>query len=147
VIGSPTFERAYPDELQSRVTALRLNDHVRLAGNMPPRDVANWLRAADVFALATAREGCCNAVLEALAVGVPVVTTPVGDNAEFVRPGVSGALVPVDDAVGLASAIVQALRNREWDRRGISIGLHRQVGSWTDVGERVVKYFESSLAG
>ena len=42
--------------------------HVRrFVGNVPPTTVATWLRAADVFALGTAREGCCNAVLEALA--------------------------------------------------------------------------------
>src|SRR5690606_32881786 len=77
VVGARSSEPAYPARLSELALRLGIADHVRFAGNLAPPSVATWLRAADVFALATAREGCCNAVLEALATGVPVVTTPV----------------------------------------------------------------------
>lgn len=129
------------------VDRLALQDSVRFAGNLPPGEVAAWLRAADVFALATAREGCCNAVLEALAVGTPVVTTDVGDNARFVTDEVNGTLVPVDDPTALAVAIQSCLDGREWDRESIARHLQDQVGNWNDVATRVLDFFHSSVEG
>ena len=77
----------FPPECASRL-GTQLVKHSALcdyfAGTLPPQEIAGWLQAADVFALATHREGCCNAVLEALACGIPVVTTPAGDNAVVV---------------------------------------------------------------
>jgi glycosyltransferase involved in cell wall biosynthesis len=146
VIGGESFEPGTAQSLQRRARELGLANRVRFTGNLPPATVADWLRAADVFALATAREGCCNAVLEALASGAPVVTTPVGDNAQFVVPGVNGALVPVDDAAAMADAIMRAVQASAWDRRAIAARLHGQVGDWSQVAGRVLEFFAERLA-
>jgi len=145
IIGGKLFEPRYPDELRAQVQALGLAEAVQFAGNLPPGDVVDWLRAADVFALATAREGCCNAVLEALAAGAPVVTTAVGDNPRFVREGENGHIVPVDDAPALADALGRALVRPAWDRPGISVHLRRQVGDWGAVADRVLDFFRERL--
>jgi glycosyltransferase involved in cell wall biosynthesis len=105
--------------------------------------VAVWLRAADLFVLPTAREGCCNAILEALASGLPVVTTPVGDNARFVVDGTNGLIVPVDDVAGFAEAMVRGLAQLAWDPLQISRNL--QVGQWDSVARQVVTFFEEQL--
>lgn len=145
IIGGDANEPAYRERLLREIATRGLEDRARLAGNLPPVQVADWLRAADVFALGTAREGCCNAVLEALAVGLPVVTTPVGDNAEFVRAGENGAIVPVDDAQAFAAAIDAAL-GREWDRPAIARRLREQVGTWDVVGQRCLEFMHERLA-
>ena len=75
IIGGKAFEPDYPAQLAKLAQDLGVGNAVRFVGNVPPPVVADWLRVAAVFALGTAREGCCNAVLEALGVGVPVVTT------------------------------------------------------------------------
>lgn len=139
IIGARSFETRYPQELIDRATARGVADSTRFIGNVPPREVTRWLQAADVFALGTAREGCCNAVLEALAVGVPVVTTPAGDNKHFVRDDVNGYIVPIDDAGRFGNGLALALR-RAWDRRVISRELHDRVGSWSAVGARVLDF-------
>lgn len=144
VVGARSSEPAYPARLSELALRLGIADHVRFAGNLAPPSVATWLRAADVFALATAREGCCNAVLEALATGVPVVTTPVGDNAHFVADGVNGHLAAVDDVEALAAGLRRALA-AAWDRPAIAAALHAQAGSWADVGERVVDFMSERL--
>jgi glycosyltransferase involved in cell wall biosynthesis len=100
---------------------------------------------ADLFALVSAREGCCNAVLEALAVGVPVVTTPVGDNGRFVEPDRNGLLVPVDDPDAVATAIDRVVCSDKWNRQRISADLHRQVGDWGEVGRRVIAFAGETL--
>jgi teichuronic acid biosynthesis glycosyltransferase TuaC len=145
IIGSTVADASHTHSLRAQVRQLGLDECVDLLGNRPPSEVVNWLRAADLFALATAREGCCNAILEALAVGVPVVSTPVGDNDEFVEPERNGALVPIDDAHALAMAMDRMLRRKDWDRPGISAALHAQVGDWSDVAVRVLDFFEASL--
>jgi glycosyltransferase involved in cell wall biosynthesis len=138
IIGGPSFESTYPDRLKQMARELGGDGAVRIAGALPALDVVRWLQAADVFALGTEREGCCNAVLEALAVGVPVVTTPVGDNQFFVQDDRNGYLVPVDDVLALEVALARAIR-RNWDQQSISSGL--DVGDWSRVASRVVDYF------
>jgi glycosyltransferase involved in cell wall biosynthesis len=145
IIGSAVPDASYAGQLRERVAALGIGASVRFVGNIPPVEVVNWLRAADVFALATAREGCCNAVLEALAVGVPVVTTPVGDNAEFVADGRNGYLFPVDDSAALTKALSDSFVCGGWDRSEISGKLHERVGGWHSVAARVVEFIHDSI--
>lgn len=144
IIGAKSFETNYPAELIELARSRGVAADVRFVGNIPPAQVVSWLRAADVFALGTAREGCCNAVLEALAVGVPVVTTPVGDNSWFVRDGGNGYIVPVDDAKQFAEGIRRAL-GCVWDRPGIGRALVEQAGSWQGVGARVLDFMRERL--
>ncbi len=144
VIGGKVFEREYPQQLADQVRRLGLESAVKFEGNLPPAKVATWLAAADAFALGTAREGCCNAVLEALACGLPVVTTPVGDNAYFVKDGENGYLSEVDDSVAMAAVLVRTLQ-RSWDAGEISRRL--AVGAWDDVATQVLEFFRASLTG
>ena len=50
-------------------------------------------------------EGLSNVILEAMASGLPVVATKVGGNAELVRDGITGTLVPADDPTAIANAL------------------------------------------
>jgi teichuronic acid biosynthesis glycosyltransferase TuaC len=143
IVGGPDYEPEYPATLRRLAEQLNLGDRVRFVGAVPPRQVANWLRAADTFALATAREGCCNAILESLATGTPVVSTPVGDNPHYVIDGENGYLIPVDDPAALAAALAAALKRR-WDPGRIAATL--RVGGWDSVASRVLELFADRLA-
>ena len=144
IVGGKLFEPDYPAQLAKLAQRLGVGDAVRFVGNVPLPAVADWLRAAAVFALGTAREGCCNAVLEALGAGVPVVTTPVGDNARFVKNGANGYLVPVDDPAGMADALAAVFARESWDRTRISSEL--AVGTWQKIARDVLDFFEETLA-
>jgi glycosyltransferase involved in cell wall biosynthesis len=145
VLGGSVHEPAYRVKLDTAIRASGVGDRIRLLGSQPPGVVADWLRAADAFGLGTAREGCCNAVLEALACGLPVVTTPVGDNTTFIEAGRNGELVPVDDAVAMSVALERALAADRWDRAAIAASLKARVGTWEVVGERVVEFLQERL--
>jgi starch synthase (maltosyl-transferring) len=69
-------------------------------------DVPSLLRAADLFVLSSRWEGMPNAVLEAMAAGLPVVATRTEGTTELVREGETGLLVDIDDCSGLARALV-----------------------------------------
>ena len=88
IIGGASYEPGEPDRLKRLCSELGIASRVRFAGRLPTAAVAAWLRAADAFALASRREGCCNALLEALSTGVPAVVTAVGDKgADIVEEG------------------------------------------------------------
>jgi glycosyltransferase involved in cell wall biosynthesis len=82
-------------------------DRVCLAGERS--DVASCLAAADVFVLASDWEGNPLAVMEAMAAGLPVISTAVGGVPELVHPGRHGILVPRRDAAALSGAMQRLL--------------------------------------
>jgi glycosyltransferase involved in cell wall biosynthesis len=143
IVGKETFETSYPERLRRKVASLGLNGAVEVVGNVAPSEVARYLNASDVFSLASQREGCCNSVLEALACGTPVVTTPVGDNQTFVEDGVNGYIVPVDDPDRLMSAILLSLDDCRWNKSEISKRL--TVGDWDSVALKVANFFRNRL--
>ena len=64
-------------------------------------------RALDVYVVASRQEGGPKGVLESLASGIPLVSTRVGQAPDIVEQGVTGLLVDVEDADGLAEAVVR----------------------------------------
>jgi sugar transferase (PEP-CTERM/EpsH1 system associated) len=74
-------------------------------------DVPQLMRAMDLFVLSSLNEGISNTILEAMASGLPIVATNVGGNAELVRDGGTGILVPPGDPAALAAALRRYLRD------------------------------------
>lgn len=72
-------------------------------------DIAQVMRALDVFVLPSRNEGISNTLLEAQASGLPVVATRVGGNPELVEPGLNGLLVEAGDEAGMARALLALL--------------------------------------
>lgn len=71
------------------------------------QDVADVMRGLDCFALPSLAEGISNTILEAMASGLPVVATDVGGNADLVRDGATGRIVPAADANAMAQALLE----------------------------------------
>jgi glycosyltransferase involved in cell wall biosynthesis len=91
-----------------------VSDHVHLLGAVMNRDVPRYLRAATVLAApsrTTRRwaEQVGMSAIQALACGVPVVSTPSGSIAEFIDDGVTGLLVPEGDPEALSAALLRIL--------------------------------------
>ncbi len=70
---------------------------------------AELLRALDIFVLPSRFEGLSNALLEAMATGLPIVATAVGGTPELVTPDVSALLIPPEDEAALADALLALL--------------------------------------
>jgi L-malate glycosyltransferase len=90
-------------ELEVLAASLGLEHHVRFLGER--HDVQAILTSIDISALPSRSESLSNAIIESMAVGLPVVATRVGGNCELVRDGETGFLVPVDDDASLADAL------------------------------------------
>ena len=93
------------DEVRREATARGLDGRVRFVGPLGRDDVLALFRAADASLLSSSWENFPHTVVEALAVGTPVVATEVGGVPELVRNGANGLLVPAGDADALADAI------------------------------------------
>src|SRR5262249_40275349 len=94
------------ERLKQRVADLDLTGAVTFAGYVPQTETAAYYRAADVFALSSDFDNSPNVVLEAMASGLPVVSTDVGGVADFVDRDNGGALVPRGDAPALARSLL-----------------------------------------
>lgn len=127
VVGGPSPEGDWTERLQAQVAAAGLQDCVHFCGPVEPDRLARYLGAADLFVLATANEGWANVFLEAMACGLPVVTTRVGGNAEVVCRDDLGIVVPFGDSDALREAIAAALQRR-WDP--VAIRAWAQQNTW-----------------
>jgi glycosyltransferase involved in cell wall biosynthesis len=93
--------------LTDQVARLGLGDRVRLLGHRA--DVAEVLAAADLFAFPSVYEGLGGALIEALALGLPIVASDLPALREVVRPGENADLVPPTDSAALAAAVLALL--------------------------------------
>lgn len=106
-IAGDVLEPAYFAELQALIKGLNLSDRFHFAGGVT--DLHQHLSAADIFVLPSRSEGFSNAIIEAMAASLPIVATDVGGNAEAVKDGVNGFIIPSEDPAALAAAIASLL--------------------------------------
>jgi glycosyltransferase involved in cell wall biosynthesis len=107
IVGSGPLHR----ELEELARSLHIHDRVVLLGQRD--DVPDLLHAFDLLVQTSDTEGVPNAVLEAMATGVPVVATTVGGTPELIRHELDGLLVPPGNARGIAAAIEHSLSQPE----------------------------------
>ncbi len=118
VVGGGSPEGDIREELEQQIASLELEGRVHLLGSMPSDKIRWPLSAADIFVLSTSNEGWANVFLEAMACGLPVVTTDVGGNAEVVCRQELGTIVPFGNHEELLKATREALE-KPWDRAAI----------------------------
>jgi len=96
-------------EIRALAKNLNLDDKISFLGLRS--DVKNLMSASDVGILSSHQEGFSNSILEAMAVGLPMIVTDVGGNAEAVLAGETGLVVPPQRPDALAEALVRLARD------------------------------------
>jgi L-malate glycosyltransferase len=102
-------EPQHLQDLHELTRSLGLTETVRFLGTS--EKVFSLLKMSDAFVLPSRSEGFSNALLEAMACGLPCVATKVGGNAEAIEDDVSGFIVPPEDPETMAERILTLLRN------------------------------------
>lgn len=130
-------------ELEALAQSLGLASRVHFLGSRA--DVARIVAGWDIFVLPSLVEGLPISILEAMAVGVPVVATDVGGVAEVVRDGVTGLLVPAGDSRALAGAIGRLIDEEGLARR-LTLAARRQIEERFASGVVMAQFEQALLA-
>lgn len=119
IIVGPVFKRQkkYFEELQSRIQSLRLEEHFFFLGQHD--NIASVMRTADIFVCSSVAESGPMTVWEAMSMECAVISTDVGDVAQYIKNGENGYIVPVGDAVSMAHFIA---------RLAVNSGLRKKFG-------------------
>jgi glycosyltransferase involved in cell wall biosynthesis len=99
------------DDLKGQARQLGIEDKIRFLGAVA--DGARLLGSMDVFVLPSHIEGMSNGLIEAMAAGLPIVATDAGGNAEVVADGQTGFIVPPQNPLCLAEAILTLCKDPE----------------------------------
>lgn len=121
-----------------------LHAGVELIGRLPKEKLLEYLRAADVFVLDTAYEGLSHQLLEAMSMGLPVVSTNIGGNPEIVRDNRDGYLLPYNDEQAFKEKIREMCRNSELRER-MGESAKSQAGNFTS--RRMIEEIIDTLIG
>jgi glycosyltransferase involved in cell wall biosynthesis len=124
-------------EIEKLINDLKLNDNITLLGWR--NDVPEILAVLDIFCQSSLWEGCPMVLLEAMAVGKPIIATNVGGVKEIVEDDNTGILVPPADPKAMADAIVKLINNKE---KAIEMGMsgRRRVESFFNMDSMLAQY-------
>jgi glycosyltransferase involved in cell wall biosynthesis len=113
IIGQVMYHaRAYAQARMEEVQAWGLSNNVHFLGRVS--NVDDYLKAADLFVLPTSHEGFSNAIVEAMASGLPIVTSDIPEiSRSQIENNKEGLLVSAGDTKQLAQAIIQLLKHPE----------------------------------
>jgi colanic acid/amylovoran biosynthesis glycosyltransferase len=109
-------------ELQRLASELNVSEFVEFLGFLNEDEIIRELEASDLFVLPSFVEGVPVCVMEAMAIGVPVIATNIAGTSELVTHGVTGLLVRPSDSEALADAAVEMITNYEFRLRAAELG-------------------------
>ncbi|NJL93433.1 MAG: glycosyltransferase [Anaerolineae bacterium] len=132
IAGTGVLER----ELRERVLAAGLADRIHLLGCQETAEMPRFYAAIDLLVLASRREGRPISVMEAVASGLPVVATPVGDIPLMVKNGINGVIINGVEEAAIAQGIAQVLESPSCTRRAYQHNtlLRHQFDYWACCG-------------
>lgn len=133
------------EELQALAQRLEIAGQVDFLGAVPPEDMGALYRAADAFVLPSLEEGMSNALLEAVAYGLPVIVTDTGGTAELV--GGNGHVVPRGDGAAIGRALMD-LEDDPARRSAMAAGSRESAArfSWQAAAARYADLFRTLAA-
>jgi len=139
-------EGSLVQELQTLATGHGIGDAVTFAGAIPHEDLPGVYRDADLFVLPSLAEGMSNALLEAMASGLPVIVTDTGGSAELVQN--NGIVVPPGNVEALAEALKRLVSNPELRRiMGQRSRQQAEKFSWRSVATQYLGLYEELERG
>ncbi|MCU1240405.1 MAG: hypothetical protein JWO71_1131 [Candidatus Acidoferrum typicum] len=145
IVGAKTDQK-YFQTVQRQIADSGMQQNVRFVG--PAENVASVLKMGDVFFLPSRSEGFSNALIEAMACGLPCVATRVGGNPEAIEEGHSGFVVENEDVEGAADRILRLLREPKLARAMGSAGRDIVSARFTAKGmiDQLVAHYAHLLA-
>lgn len=130
------------EQLVARSVVAGLDARIRFMS--PVHNVEDWLSRAAIVVSASRQEAFGNSLLEAMAMGAPVISTRCDGPVAFVRDGINGRVVPLEDSQAMASALRELMSNQGLRQ---TLGQEAQQVRQRFGEEEVMKLWESTLFG
>jgi len=133
-------------ELEELVHKLQLSKQVIFTGGLQRQEIIDLYRGADMMINASRADNAPNAILEAWAAGLPIVSTNVGGIPWLVDDGINAILVPVDQAPALSDAILEVLDRPDLFATLQKNGLEKSAEyGWQQVREQLLPLYQHLL--
>lgn len=148
VLGGPSGSPDHLSHVAQLAAECDLSDRVTLRDPVPPRELADWYRAADAVAMPSRSETFGFVAAEALACGTPVIAADVGGLGQVVEDGTSGVLVTGHDAGPWATAITRVLHEPgERERLAAGAVAGRDRFTWQRTGAGMLGAYRAARVG
>ena len=134
------------DEHEMLVETLGLSDCVTLLGYLPHHLIVEYLQKSHIYILSSVTEGFPLVLLEAMACGLPIISTPVSSAPEIINKWSNGYIVPFKSPKDIASAVVNIIKNNEISILSTQSLLGSQEYTWTSVSEKYLEMFVDVLS-
>lgn len=134
--GAGRHGQDFTPQIRSQIDRLGLNDRVVLVGAKSHDELVDWYNAADLYVLASSREGSPNVLMESLACGVPAVATRVGSAPDELEQSGFGFIMDERTPEAAAEAVIAALKH-SWDRVAIRRAIEKRT--WSCVADATLK--------
>ena len=136
------------ESLERRIAELRLTNHFRLVGLVPPAEVPGLIGAMDVLVHTSLREGLARALPQALITGIPAVSYDIDGAREVVIDDETGSLIPPRDIEALSAALIELAGDGDRRRRLGGQGRVRFTDQFrhTEMTRRIREVYQSVLA-
>jgi D-inositol-3-phosphate glycosyltransferase len=144
VIGGDEHSQPGGNRLKAMTQDLNIADSVQFLGTVPQSRLPLYYNAADVSVVASYYESFCLVILESLACGTPVVSTPVGVAPEVIRTGESGCIAADNSPQNLAGALSRVLGSENMDRCIIRQSITDY--DWSAIARRIEGEYYSLVA-
>lgn len=122
------------ENIQKLFREVKIEEYVRILGQVSEEEKIRHLRSADIFVLPTYSEGLPITILEAMAAGLPIISTPVGAIPEVIEEGKNGFLVQVGNYEALAEKMLILAKDRRMRQKMRKNNL-----------EKIVKQYDQSI--
>jgi glycosyltransferase involved in cell wall biosynthesis len=140
IIGEGNLE----SELRGLAKELGVADHVEFLGYIPHEELPGYYATSDVFVLPSRNEGMSNTVLEAMAAGLPIITTDTGGTRELIAG--NGLVIPQGQPDAIAGAILQYLSDPQLrQNHGNQSRALSELADWKQVAEQYITYYRRFL--
>lgn len=143
LVGSEEEDPAYAERCRNAIATLERKNRVLLAGAVPHQRMQEVYAATDVLVVPSVREGLPRAILEAQAVGIPVVASDIAGNAGAILDGETGYLMPLTEPAGFVATVAKLRDSRVRQEMGESAMCHaRETFEASSSASRIERIYD-----
>ncbi|TXT54880.1 MAG: hypothetical protein BAJATHORv1_50132 [Candidatus Thorarchaeota archaeon] len=114
IVGSvPDNQTSYYNKIVSLLERLGIQDHVHFTGFIPHKQIPSLLKEVDIFVMASVSEGTPVCIIEAMAMGLPIIATDVGGIGDLIINDYCGSLVPSKNYFALFESMISLWENKQ----------------------------------